>query len=86
MMCCTLAATILETSPKQTLRGLKQFMSWKPTDRAEQLEDERWTYDQALIDLADEGHQITAIMQICALEAMTERIRGQDKHTHDLTQ
>ena len=86
MMCCTLAAAILATSPKQTLRGLKQFMSWKPIDRAEQLEDELLTYDQALTDLADEGHQITPIMQICALEAMTERIRCQDKHTHDLTQ
>ena len=61
-------------------------MSWKPIDRAEQLEDELLTYDQALTDLADEGHQITSIMQICALDAMTERIRSQDKHAHDLTQ
>ena len=81
MMCCTLAAAVLATSPKQTLRGLKQFMSWKPIDRAEQLEDELLTYDQALTDLAGEGHQITPTMQICALEAMTERIRSQDKHT-----
>ena len=61
-------------------------MSWKPIECAEQLEDELLAYDQALADLADEGHQITPIMQICALGAMTERIRSQDKHTHDLTQ
>ena len=56
MMYCTLAATILATSPKQTLQGLKQFMSWKPIDRAEQLEDKLLSFDQALIDLADERH------------------------------
>ena len=86
MMCCTLIAAIFVPSPKQTVHELKQFMSWKPIDRAEQLEDELLSFDQALIDLADEGHQITPIMQIYALDAMTERIRDQAKHTHDLTQ
>ena len=67
MMCCTLAAAILATSPKQTLRGLKQFMSWKSIDRAEQLEDELLTHDQALTGLADEGHDqaLTGHADLC---------------------
>ena len=85
MMCCTLTAVCFATSSKQTLQGLKQFMSWKPIDRAEHLEDELLSFDQALIDLADEGHQNAPIMQICALDVMTKRIRDQAKHAHDLT-
>ena len=76
----------MATSPKQTLTGLKAFMAWKPVDRAEDLEDELITFEHALESLADEGHQITPIMQICALDAMTERVRSQSKHAHDLTQ
>ena len=61
-------------------------MAWKPVDRVEDLGDELLSFERALEALQNEGYQITPIMQICVLDAMTERVRNQPKHTHDFTQ
>ena len=83
-MTATLGVVTMARTPAANTQALKDFLSWPAVQRAEALADEMTSFDLALDDLLDHGHDVTSQLQSFALESMTKVIRSQGRHQLDL--